>query len=97
MKPAAFNYHAPTSLNEVFSLLESSTNPRVIAGGQSLMPMLNYRLLEVDDLIHINGVKDLFGIKLVNGSVEIGSMTINCSVAFTTHGRGHQVCRACSN
>jgi len=49
MKPAAFNYHAPTSLNEVFSLLESSSNARVMAGGQSLMPMLNYRLLEVDD------------------------------------------------
>jgi len=89
MKPAAFNYHAPTSLNEVFSLLESSNNARVMAGGQSLMPMLNYRLLEVDDLIDINGIQDLCGIKFVNGSVEMGAMTRQFEIAESSIVQSH--------
>lgn len=89
MKPAAFNYHAPTSLSEVFSLINNSSNARVIAGGQSLMPMLNYRLLSVDDLIDLNGINELSGIKVVNGSIEIGAMTRQFEIAESSIIQSH--------
>ncbi len=81
MKPAAFNYHSPNSLDEVFSLFKISNNARVIAGGQSLMPMMNYRLLAVDDLIDLNGVRELSGIKYQDNIVEIGAMTRQFEIA----------------
>ena len=81
MKPAAFNYHSPTRLSEVFAILNSSVNSRVLAGGQSLMPMLNYRLLEVEDLIDLNGIQELSGIKKINNSIEIGAMTKQFEIA----------------
>ena len=81
MKPSAFNYHSPNSLDEVFSLFKISNNARVIAGGQSLMPMMNYRLLAVDDLIDLNGVRELSGIKYQDNIVEIGAMTRQFEIA----------------
>ena len=81
MKPSAFNYHFPNSLDEVFSLFKISNNARVIAGGQSLMPMMNYRLLAVDDLIDLNGVRELSGIKYQDNIVEIGAMTRQFEIA----------------
>jgi carbon-monoxide dehydrogenase medium subunit len=81
MKPAAFNYHSPTRLSEVFTILNSSVNSRVLAGGQSLMPMLNYRLLEVEDLIDLNGIQELSGIKQHNDIIEIGAMTRQFEIA----------------
>ena len=48
---------------------------KVLAGGQSLMPMLNFRLLEPDVLIDINGVPDLAGISEIAGHVRIGALT----------------------
>ncbi len=89
MKPAAFNYHAPTSLSEVFSLINNSSNARVIAGGQSLMPMLNYRLLSVDDLIDLNGINELSGIKVVNDAIEIGAMTRQFEIAESSIIQSH--------
>jgi aerobic carbon-monoxide dehydrogenase medium subunit len=81
MKPASFNYHSPKNLEEVFAILNSSQNSRVLAGGQSLMPMLNYRLLKVDDLIDLNGVSELRGIKKYSDFIEIGSMTKQFEIA----------------
>ena len=81
MKPSAFNYHSPKNLEDVFAILNSSQNSRVLAGGQSLMPMLNYRLLAVDDLIDLNGVCELRGIKINTDFIEIGSMTKQYEIA----------------
>lgn len=75
MKPAPFTYHAPTTIDEVTSLVASLETPKLLAGGQSLMPMLNMRYVFVDNLIDINRVKGLDGITTANGAVRIGAMT----------------------
>ena len=53
MKAAPFRYHAPRTLDEALGLLADSPNARVLAGGQSLMPMLNMRVVSPDDLVDI--------------------------------------------
>ncbi|WJR77914.1 xanthine dehydrogenase family protein subunit M [Bradyrhizobium sp. NP1] len=75
MKPAPFTYHRPTSRTELFDLLGSLDNARVLAGGQSLMPMLNLRIAAPDHLIDLNAVAGLDGIELSNGILRIGAMT----------------------
>jgi carbon-monoxide dehydrogenase medium subunit len=55
MKPARFTYHAPRELDEALELLrEHGDEAKVLAGGQSLMPMLNFRLAHIDHLVDIN-------------------------------------------
>ncbi len=76
MKPPAFAYHDPRSIAEAVALLGSLDNARLIAGGQSLMPMLNMRLAAPDHLIDLNRVAGLDGIaSLSDGGVRIGAMT----------------------
>ena len=59
MKAANFDYHAPSSLEEALALLATLDNPRVLAGGQSLMPMLNLRLGGFDHLIDLGRIVSL--------------------------------------
>lgn len=75
MKPAVFNYSAPESIGEVLDLLaEHGSGAKVLAGGQSLVPMLNFRLARPGHLIDINGIDSLSYIS-ANGSLRIGAMT----------------------
>lgn len=75
MKPAPFTYHAPTTIDETAGLLASLEMPKLLAGGQSLMPMLNMRYVFVDHLIDLNRVAGLDGVTAANGAVRIGAMT----------------------
>ncbi len=76
MKPAKFEYHAPSTLDEALALLmQYGDDARIIAGGQSLAPMMNMRLARPDHLIDINGIDGLSQIRWDNGSVEIGALT----------------------
>ncbi len=76
MKAPSFDYLKPTSLNEVFSLLEQyGDNARIIAGGQTLLATLNMRLSEPQLLIDLNGVRGLSGISLQHHGIRIGAMT----------------------
>jgi carbon-monoxide dehydrogenase medium subunit len=60
MKPAAFAYHAPRTLSEATTLLaEAGAGGRVIAGGQSLVPMMNLRIAAPDVLVDLGGVAGL--------------------------------------
>lgn len=75
MKPPPFDYVAPTSLDEALdALAEHGEDAKVLAGGQSLIPLLSLRLARPTALIDLNRVEELRGIT-VNGSVEIGAMT----------------------
>jgi carbon-monoxide dehydrogenase medium subunit len=57
MKPAPFTYHVPHSLPEALDLLaEHGDDAKVLAGGQSLMPMLNFRLAQIEHLVDINRI-----------------------------------------
>ncbi len=83
MKPPPFTYHDPSSLAEAFDLLATYENARVLAGGQSLIPMLNFRYLQPDHIIDVAGIKDLSGIEMRNGDLHIGAMTRQREVEFS--------------
>jgi len=74
MKPAPFDYHAPKQLKEAAALLASLPNAKILAGGQSLVPMMNFRYVMVDHLVDLGGVDDLRGIAVGDGKLRIGAM-----------------------
>ena len=76
MKPAAFDYLAPSSLAEAIALLqEHGDGAKLISGGQSLMPMLNMRLARPKVLIDLGGLDELRYIREEPGSLVIGALT----------------------
>ncbi len=77
MKPAPFAYVAPRTMDEVLTLLaEHGDEAKLLAGGQSLVPLLNFRLARPALLIDLNRVPGLDGIRLNGGSLlRIGAMT----------------------
>ena len=75
MKAPAFEYHAPRSKAEALHLLAGLENSRLLAGGQSLMPLLNFRVVAPDHLIDINRIVDLGGIAVAGRTLRIGAMT----------------------
>ena len=78
MKPNSFNYARPSSLDEAVKYLASDENAKVIAGGLSLMPMLNFRLLKPELLVDISGLDDLRYVKVTGNKLEVGAaMTQN--------------------
>jgi carbon-monoxide dehydrogenase medium subunit len=83
VKPAPFNLHLPHTLQETLDLLASGSNARVIAGGQSLMPMLNMRLAMPDDVIDLNGVEGLSHIRDEGEEIVIGAMTRQRELEFS--------------
>lgn len=82
MKPAAFTYHRVSSVAHALSLLEMyADEAKVIAGGQSLGPMMNMRLAQPQHLIDLNGVTELAGIRETADALVIGAMTRHHDVA----------------
>jgi aerobic carbon-monoxide dehydrogenase medium subunit len=77
MKPPPFEYHAPSSTEEALDALgQFGSDAKVLAGGQSLVPLLNLRLARPAHLIDINGLESEIGqIRTNNGSLSIGAMT----------------------
>src|SRR5258708_27365879 len=74
MKPSQCQNHAPTTGDEAAQLLGPLEDARVLAGGQSLMPMMNFRYLMTSHLIDLNGVEALTRIEERNGRLHIGAM-----------------------
>ena len=83
MKPGPFSYHAPATLQEAISLLATRDNAKVLAGGQSLLPMMNFRLAMPDHLIDINGISGLNGIEIGTDAIHIGAMTRHRDMEFS--------------
>lgn len=75
MKSAPFNYHRPATKSEALAMLGNLDNARLLAGGQSLVAMLNMRYVIVDHLIDINRVDELAGIELGQDTVVIRAIT----------------------
>jgi carbon-monoxide dehydrogenase medium subunit len=75
MKAAPFEYHAPSGLAEAAGLLAQLENAKVVAGGQSLVAMMNFRYVIVDHLVDLNNVAGLSGIELAGDRLRIGAMT----------------------
>jgi carbon-monoxide dehydrogenase medium subunit len=74
VKPAPFDYHAPETLDEALELL-SGGDARVLAGGQSLVPLMKMRLARPSVLVDVNGVAGLDGVAHDGGELRIGAVT----------------------
>jgi carbon-monoxide dehydrogenase medium subunit len=83
MKPPPFEYHDPSTVEEAVALLGRLDNAKILAGGQSLMPMLNMRFVMPDHVIDINNVAGLSGIRDRGDTIEIGAMTRQRDIEFS--------------
>ena len=76
MKPAKFDYHDPTTLDEALGLMaQFGDQARPLAGGQSLVPLMNFRLIRPAHLIDLNGVAELSYLKMDDGTLRLGATT----------------------
>jgi len=73
VKPPPFEYSAPGSVDEALALLDDEA--KVLAGGQSLVPLLNFRLARPGLLVDINGVSELAYLRRAGGALHIGALT----------------------
>jgi carbon-monoxide dehydrogenase medium subunit len=80
MKAPPFEYHRPQTREELGALLVRLENAKILAGGQSLMPMMNLRVLAPDHLIDVNRIPDLAGIRETAEGIEVGAMTRQADV-----------------
>jgi aerobic carbon-monoxide dehydrogenase medium subunit len=84
MKPASFEYHAPTTVDEALALLQANgPDCRVLAGGQTLIPMMNFRLASPPVIVDLNRIPDLAYIKDQGDAVCIGAMTRQRTIEFS--------------
>src|SRR5436305_12379637 len=83
MKPPPFSYHDPRTVGDVVGLLGRLDNAKLLAGGQSLMPMLNMRFVLPDHVIDLNRVEGLSFIRDNDGALEIGAMTRQRELEFS--------------
>ena len=81
MFPANFDYHRPGSVDEAIALLgRLGQDARILAGGHSLVPMMKLRMAAPSDLIDVNGINDLKGIRENDGEIRIGAATTQAEV-----------------
>ncbi len=81
MKPAPFVWHRATSLDDALLLLAEHANAKPLAGGQSLIPAMNFRLAQPEALVDLNAVRELAGIEVTpDGGLRIGAMTRHSAV-----------------
>src|SRR5690242_16449317 len=83
MKPPPFTYYDPRTVADVVGLLGSLENAKVLAGGQSLMPMLNMRFVLPDHVVDLNRVEGLSYIREAGDALEIGAMTRQRDIEFS--------------
>jgi carbon-monoxide dehydrogenase medium subunit len=83
MKPPPFSYHDPATLAQAVDLLATLDNAKPLAGGQSLMPMLNMRFVLPDHVIDLNRIAELAGVRIADGKLEIGAMTRQREIEFS--------------
>ncbi len=83
MKPAPFTYHDPKTAAEAAALLGQLENARVLAGGQSLMPMMNFRYVMPDHIVDINGIGELSYIRNIGGNLSFGALTRQREIEFS--------------
>jgi carbon-monoxide dehydrogenase medium subunit len=83
MKPPPFSYHDPRTVADAVALLGRLDNAKLLAGGQSLMPMLNFRFVQPDHIVDLNRVEGLSYIREANGAIDIGAMTRQRDLEFS--------------
>lgn len=79
----AFEYHRPASVDEASKLLTGKDDPKLVAGGMTLLPTLKQRLAQPSDLVDLAAVPGLAGITVEGGTVTVGAMTTHATVQFS--------------
>ncbi len=88
MKPPKFTYACPRSVEEALSLLaQGDEGTKLLAGGQSLVPLLNLRMAQVSSLIDLNRLAELSFIKRENGALCIGALTRHRQIEVSAEAR----------
>ena len=98
MKPPRFEYHAPRALDEALALLaRQGDRAKVLAGGQSLIPLLNFRLSHPEALVDINRIGDLAYVRANGDGLAIGALTRQHAVerSETVRARAPILAEAC--
>lgn len=80
MKPALFSYHAPPTLGEALALLNQLEDSLPLAGGQSLIPLLNLRLARPSHLVDLGGIEEIRWVEANSDHVSVGAMTTHRTV-----------------
>jgi len=84
VKPAKFDYHAPTTFEAAVALLQDyNGEARLLAGGQSLLPMMNFRLITPAALVDLNRIPNADYVRSDNGILRIGAMTRHRALEFS--------------
>ena len=83
MKPPPFIYHDPNTVDDAVALLAEKDNAKLLAGGQSLMPMLNMRFVLPDDIIDINKIEELSYIKDEGEALVFGGMVRQRDIEYS--------------
>ncbi len=81
VKPAPFNYVKPSSVGDALSILGEHPDAVVLAGGQSLLPMLNMRLVAPSHVVDITGLPALNEISVADGWLRLGALLRHCDLA----------------
>jgi aerobic carbon-monoxide dehydrogenase medium subunit len=81
MKSRPFVYHRPSSITEALVMLDELDNPKIIAGGQTLVAMLNLRVSEIDNLVDLSELAELKKINIIGGYIEVGAMVTQTDLA----------------
>lgn len=83
MKPPPFSYHDPRTIEDAVGLLAALPNAKALAGGQSLMPMLNMRFVQPDHVVDLNDIAELSGISVSGDVLRVGAMTRQRELEFS--------------
>jgi carbon-monoxide dehydrogenase medium subunit len=83
MKPPLFSYHDPETIDEAAALAGRLENAVMLAGGQSLMPMLNFRVVNPDHVIDLNRIASLASIDVAADRARFGAMTRQRDLEFS--------------
>ena len=90
MKPPPFDYEDPATVEEALDLLaQRGADGKVLAGGQSLVPLLNFRLTRPDVLIDVNGLQSLAYVRRDRGVLRIGALTRHATLERSPLVREH--------
>ena len=89
MKPALFDYVAPETVEAAVAALAGDETARPLAGGQSLIPTMNFRLSTPGRLVDLRKIESLRGIAVENGSIRVGAMTRHRELE--THGAANAI------
>src|SRR5512146_316695 len=83
MKPTPFEYHAPDSIEEILSLLQDyGSDAKLLAGGQSLVPAMNFRVVQPSVLIDLNRVRELDHVREQDNCLHLGAMVRERTLEF---------------